>query len=294
MDNFLADYFGTNQTAPEQVTETDELEKMAQLVMLDKIAANQGVDLSNLTDDEYVQLAQEVFESNGQEKVAEQQAQTQELTDLEKEAAVKFEESVYLGKVAAHALWNELNSIQQVAMEKEAADATTMQKIYRGVGKHFGKGKEKAKGLEKMVSGSGADHPLTQVAKRVADEAAESTGKKVVRGVAGTTLGLGATAGAIKGRKAKKEEASSDEGQSKESSAFSALSDARAYEILQQYGLADDQGNVVTPDQLQKYAEEQGQQEEKTAADRLAEAVELEAWEKLAALGYPVIDQNQQ
>ena len=287
MDPFLADYFGTNQEVPEQVTETDDLEKMAQLVMLDKIAQNQNIDLSELTDEQYVQLAQEVFESNGQEKVA---AQQEQLTELEKEAAAKFEESVYLGKVAAHALWNELNAIQQVAMEKEAK-----KNVFQRIGQYVGEGKkatQEAKGMAKEYGNIAKsvgfeDRASREAAERLADKASkaqERTGKKVVGGAAGVgALGVaGGTAAALRARKKK------NEGQSKEGSAFNQLSDARAYEILQQYGLADDQGNVVTPDQLQKHAEQQ----EKTSADRLADAVEAEAWEKLAALGYPVIDQS--
>jgi len=229
MDTFLANYFGTGQSAPEPTTQEDDLEKMAQLVMLDKIASAQNIDLSGLSDEEYVKLAGQVFSGETEKTAAAQpeaNAEATQLTELEKQAQARFEEAKFLGQVVAHSMWNELDSIQKVAM---------------------------AKGEE------------------------EEEGKK--------------KAPPFPPKKEEKEE--DDEEKSKEGSALDTLADARAYEILQQNGLADDQGNVVTPEQLQKHAQEQAAAQqpaapEKTAADKLAEAVEINAWRKLAELGYPV------
>jgi hypothetical protein len=278
MDTFLANYFGTNQGAPEQTTETDELEKMAQLVMLDKIAEDQGVDLSGLSDEEYLQLA-------GQEKVASEQG-GEYLTEHEKIAAAKFEEATYLGKVVAHSMWNELEAIQKEAKKVELTGPTgTLAaglpggKREEAIGrlsdadlskyiKQTSRAKklEALKGKAKDVAAKGAE-----MAKGVGKTIAKHPGKAALIG-GGAALAAG---GAAYGAKKMKEK-------SKEGSAFDTLSDARAYEILQENGLADEQGNIVAPDQISY---------EKTAADKLAEAVEQEAWLKLAELGYPVVSQ---
>jgi len=283
MDTFLANYFGTNQSAPEQTTETDELEKMAQLVMLDKIAEDQGVDLSGLSDAEYLQLASEVFDGQGHEKIA--SGQQAELTEQEKIAAAKFEEANYLGKVVAHSMWNELEAIQKEAKKVELTGPTgtlagglpgkRSEAIGRlsdaDLGKYIkqtsrAKKLEALKGKVKDVAAKGGE-----MAKGVGRTIAKHPGKAALIG-GGAAL---ATGGALYGAKKLKEK-------SKEGSALDTLSDARAYEILQEHGLADAQGNVVSPDQISY---------EKTAADKLAEAVEEEAWQKLAELGYPVVSQ---
>lgn len=263
MDNFLADYFGTNQTAPEPTQDSDELEKMAQLVMLDKIAANEDIDLSSLNDDEYVALAGQVFD--GQPAPAEQA----EATDLEKMAEAKFEEAKFLGQVVAHSMWNELDSIQKVAGKADEEAATTAQKL-REAGERGRRAGERAGERLKELAGG---------AKGVAAKGLK--GLKAHKGKAALIGGgLALAGGGAIGAKALAD-------RSKEGSAMDSLSDARAYEILQEHGLADEQGNVVTPEQFQKQAGEPA-----APANELASAVELEAWEKLAALGYPVTGQQ--
>lgn len=325
MDNFLADYFGTNQTAPEPTQDSDELEKMAQLVMLDKIAENENIDLSSLNDDEYVALAGQVFD--GQSPPEEQG----EMNDLEKMAEAKFEEAKFLGQVVAHSMWNELDSIQKVAagrartiVDPDAAlkatepggrtlagtspsrgpqtlvdpnvpkggAITSKAKTVGGAITPVGDAPLKTTGgetiaaLKKALSTETAPEAKKGLAERLKALAGKgAAGLKAHKGKAaliggGLALSTGAAVGA---------KALADRAKSKEGSAMDSLSDARAYEILQEYGLADEQGNVVTPNQLQKYAEEE---EQAAPTNELAGAVELEAWEKLAELGYPVTDQQ--
>lgn len=295
MDSFLADYFGTNQTVPDQAT--DDLEKMAQLVMLDKIAEDQNIDLSSLSDDEYVALAAEVF-NGGQTKVAHQQPSPDQMNEQEKIAHARFEEAKFLGQVVAHSMWNELESIQKHAASPQTEGGTL---ISGGVGTERA-GKTLASGAPGgMESGSKtlagglagrrgeAEKAMKETAKKGIGERLKSLASKGVGAVkahpgkaaliAGGTLAAAGGAEALRrGLKSRKDD---DEGQDKAASAFDTLSDARAYEILQEYGLADEHGNVVTPDQL--YG-----QSEKTAGDELAEAVELDALRKLASLGYQV------
>jgi hypothetical protein len=236
MDTFLANYFGTNQNAPEPTAGVDDLEKMAQLVMLDKIAGAKNIDLSNLSDEEYVKLAAQVFSGQPTPAPAEPSS---DMPEHEKIARARFEEAKFLGQVVAHSMWNELDSIQKHAMAKAAQDEEE-----NGNGNGNGNGKA-------------PPFPPKKKEEDMEDEEENGNGEK-----------------------------------SKEGSAFDALSDARAYEILQQYGLADGEGNVVSAAELNKhaqavYAQQQGQlPTEKTAADRLAEAVEQQAWEKLAGAGY--------
>jgi hypothetical protein len=269
MDQFLAEYYGTNANLG-ATQDADELEKMAQLVMLDKMAADEGIDLSGLNDQQVLALANEVF--SGQQTAIEQRQPT--VSDLEKEAAAKIEEADYLGKVMAHSMWNELDSIQKQA----SSGGATLQNFLGGEegGKTvIGKGpglKARAEGASKALKGAAS--AVSGAAKSVGKGAWKHKGK-VGLGVGGAALLAG---GGLAARHYLKKDKKSEGESEKTSSAFESLADARAYEILQANGLADDQGNVVTPDRL--YGQE------KTAADVLQENVEQAAMQRLADMGY--------
>jgi len=75
----------------------------------------------------------------------------------------------------------------------------------------------------------------------------------------------------------KKEEAKEDKGEDKEKdAAFQESVEKRAFDILNENGLVNEDGTIVPPDALQKQAEE-----EKVAVDTAA-------WQVLADMGYPV------
>lgn len=110
MDQFLAEYYGTEQGVADGVAD-DDIEKMAQLTLLTKEAAAEGVDLTEFSDDELVAMADDLY--GGGVESAE--------VDLEKEAAEKFAEADYLGRVMAHAHHQEAVAIQKEAGIKETA-----------------------------------------------------------------------------------------------------------------------------------------------------------------------------
>ena len=119
MNEFLAEIYGTNAGS-------EDLQKTAQAHMLDKLAEEEGIDLSGLTEDQLNALAQQVVSSNpeiasqaGVEQ-APAAAPAEGETEAEKVAQAKFAEADFLGRTMAHAFVNEMNEIhQKTAMSKE-------------------------------------------------------------------------------------------------------------------------------------------------------------------------------
>lgn len=128
MDQFLAEYYGTEQGVADGVAD-DDIEKMAQLTLLTKEAAAEGVDLTEFSDEELVAMAGDLYGAG-----AAKTAETDE-TDLEKEAAEKYAEADYLGRVMAHAMNHEA-----VAIQKEAGLREGGGRFVRRIGKAFGGG----------------------------------------------------------------------------------------------------------------------------------------------------------
>jgi len=126
MDEWLAQVYGTGGS--------DDLEKTAQVMMLQKLAEQEGVDLSSLNDEELEALADEVAsngeETEGQEAEGQegQEAQGEEgqegveyadpQEEMAKEAQAKFEEADFLGRVMAHSYTQELEKIAEDAAKK--------------------------------------------------------------------------------------------------------------------------------------------------------------------------------
>ena len=119
MDELLAQAYGThenivrNQGAMEKTAETEMLE------MLQKVAAAEGVDLNDLSDDD---IAEVIAAAMGQEVEKTAEAEGEELTDADK---VKLAEADYLGRTMAHSFYDELTQIQNTAsgdLEKEASE----------------------------------------------------------------------------------------------------------------------------------------------------------------------------
>lgn len=121
MDPFLAEFYGTGASQ-------EEMEKTAQLEMLEKIAEEEGVDLDDLSEEELEYIlseeGEEVEEDDGDD-------------DMEKEAMEKFAEADFLGRVMAHANWDE------------------MQKIAAAEGSKWERAKDWAKGKGSWVKGKG-------------------------------------------------------------------------------------------------------------------------------------------
>jgi hypothetical protein len=119
MDPTLASLFGTLE--PAEITE-EEIQKTAQLHLLEKLAEKSGIDLNQLSDQE-IQEAYEyvgqIQQAQGHEKVAAQQDDSDEMT---KEAAEMVSNAAMMGRIMAHAYVDELKGIQKAAMMKQALE----------------------------------------------------------------------------------------------------------------------------------------------------------------------------
>lgn len=101
MNEFLAELYGTNDIIASDPSE--ETEKLAAAEFLVKLAAEEGVDLDNLSDDEIGELLAEV------EKTASGEP------EVDDEAQEKLAEADFLGRAMAHAYVNELSEIEKGA-----------------------------------------------------------------------------------------------------------------------------------------------------------------------------------
>lgn len=143
MNSWLAQVYGTNGAT----SGGDDLEKVAQSMLLQKMAEAEGVDISGLNQDQLGALAAEVFPGEGEEggEVVEEQPgvgaapakqagepasetgeevqETEEVQDLAKEAQAKFEEADFLGRVMAHSFNNEMDKIASARGEGQVKTA---------------------------------------------------------------------------------------------------------------------------------------------------------------------------
>ena len=155
MDEWLANVYGTGGS------NDVDLEKVAQLAILEKLANEEGYDLSGLSEDEALELADEVM-AQGAEGEGEEYVEDEE--DMAKEAQAKFEEADFLGRVMAHSYTQEL--------EKIASRREVRERVAKGqsVGGHMpgkgitGKG-AKAKRLEAHAARGASDTARQQLAE---------------------------------------------------------------------------------------------------------------------------------
>jgi len=285
-DPFLSQYYGTN--VPEPI-EGDSLEKMAQLHLLEKLAEDEQIDLTQYSDEEILAMTDQVFgEGNGGYEPQYGDG------DYEKIAAARFEEADYLGRVMAHSMWNELEAIQKAAARGgqmweggEAAGEKAWQEQTKKVKdlkseavsaakeRHWankpsaaGKGYSGARSVGKAEGAArGALHKLKRPGAK---------GKAAL--VAGGAAAL--TGGAILGARALKKR----QEQQKTASALDTLADSRAFDILAEYGYVTERGDVIPPDGEPGTPWDVPFQ--KTASVELDNAVEDLAWGKLYDLGY--------
>lgn len=253
MDEQLAAIYGTGH--PEQTEETD-LEKTAAAELLVKLAAEEGMDLDNFSDQEVAEMINEL-QSPGIEHNAEAEA-----TD---ESQEKFAEADFLGRVMAHSMVQELDNIEKEAGSKteaakkllsRAGEATGVSQMLKGLkGVRAGRAMQKAevaaghkgRSLSAFPSAKGGLEELKGGAKRF--------GKRVGLPAAGVA-GVGGAALAMKGKK-------------KEASALEELAEQRAYEMAKEAG----------------YIEEEQQQQQ---AGTLDQVVEQRALEICESNGIPV------
>ena len=110
MDAWLSQVYGTGDNG-------GDLEKTAQHMMLSKLAEAEGIDLSDLSDEDLDALAQQVAgEGEGAGEGTVEEGGEEE--GGEEELQAKFAEADFLGRVMAHSYTNEL---QKIAAEEGGA-----------------------------------------------------------------------------------------------------------------------------------------------------------------------------
>lgn len=292
MNEFLSDYYGTNDGA--NYEDPDSLEKMAQLTLLVKEAEENDVDLSDLTEEEALELADELYGGG----------EAYEEGDFEKEAEAKFEEADYLGRVMAHSMWQELGEIEKEAGKRidAAKDYATRAGSYlksklaptsiglRLTGEKKMKQIASKRGLEGQEKAFRTKQYIRdpQTGKIRAEKtslstggeagkkwAREQTGKDILQtakrrgqaayGLAGLTAA--GTGGGIY--------AATRGGKDKKGSAFAKLAEDRALNMLYEAGYIDEYGNVYEPEQ------------EKVASD-FDTQLDIAALQMLEEQGWPV------
>jgi uncharacterized protein with von Willebrand factor type A (vWA) domain len=200
MDRTLAELFGTLAQPPS----TEELQKTAELELLAKIAEDNGIDLTKLSDDQIMEAYAELHSATAAPAPA-------AAPDLEKEAAEMFDNSVYMGKIMAHSFVQELGSIQKAAEEAAA-------------------------------------NPLAEKIREMKEEKKEE-------------------------KEEKKEEKAEEKGEEKTAAEVNALVEKRAYELLAEAGLINQDGTIQPPP-IQKVAQED---------------IDRAALQVLESMGYPVV-----
>jgi hypothetical protein len=119
MNELLAQIYNTAGNSGEET-----LEKTAEANMLDeleKVASEEGIDLSELSDDDIVEILAEAMNTDAgveTEKTASVETPIEEVQD---EGQVKLAEADFLGRAMAHAFYNELSQIGS-EIEKQASD----------------------------------------------------------------------------------------------------------------------------------------------------------------------------
>jgi hypothetical protein len=154
MDQFLAEFYGTNKTAS---APQEDLEKQATVDLFVKLAAEQNIDLKSMKDED-VQRLYSNFEANiaaektaaaPAAKTASEEAEKKEhekkLEEAKKEheekhaMAKKAEEADAMGRIMAHAYVQELRKIAAASKEAELPP----QFLAHAKGKEEGKEEEK-------------------------------------------------------------------------------------------------------------------------------------------------------
>lgn len=216
MDQWLANIYGTGGG--------EDLEKTAQAVMLQKLAEEEGVDISGLDEAQLEALAQEVLGDDGdvvQDGGIDPQQQQQieggqpVVTEeqLAKEAQAKFEEADFLGRVMAHAYTQELEKIA-ASQEQEKTAAFHAGGTPRSLGNRMRFGALKAK-----MKGRAALEDAGKKIRSGAGRAAEHVKKHKGTYAAGAAGAAGAYAAGRAGK-------------NKEASAFEKLAFEHAQQIL--------------------------------------------------------------
>ncbi len=170
MNELLAQAYGTDQNI---AANNGALEKTAEAAILDeleKVAAAEGIDLNNFTDDEIIEIINEAV--GGVEKVA----QAEEAEEGQEEYQEKLAEADFLGRTMAHAFYDELTSIQNGGTEKVASDEEFAAAFDQEAANRANALLEAVGGVEKQSSAANDDAQLEEALNERAVEMLEEAG----------------------------------------------------------------------------------------------------------------------
>jgi len=105
MDQFLAEMYGTKTASAE------DFEKQAQAEYFSKLAADNGIDLNTLSDEQVTYLWNQTFAKTAGDDVDRKVEEAKREVEEKRASAEKFAEADFLGRVMAHAYVQELNKI---------------------------------------------------------------------------------------------------------------------------------------------------------------------------------------
>lgn len=136
MNPFLAELYNTAENiGSTKVAASDENEKLAQAYVLDQMLQNEGLSIDQLSAQDIVKVATEIFGSNSplvkqaeegmppavaEEKKEEKEEKEESEEEKEKEAREKLAEADFLGRAMAHAYVDELRGIEKKASAEKA------------------------------------------------------------------------------------------------------------------------------------------------------------------------------
>lgn len=126
MSDLVSAYF-TNDTADQ------DFEKQAQVELFAKLAASNGIDLNQVSEDQLSYLWNETFKTAEAEEPAELIGAAAQEYSQKKEAAAKLAEADYIGRRMAHAMTDELSKLADDAPAAAAKAADGPGRIRRGI-----------------------------------------------------------------------------------------------------------------------------------------------------------------
>lgn len=237
MDEQLAAIYGTGAS---YVEETD-LEKTAAAELLVKLAEEQGVDLANFSDEEVGEMLNDLYAGGVEHTAAAEPS-------VDDEAQEKFAEADYLGRIMAHSMVQELDSIEKEAGKVGDAAGKVWGALKGGgskaketAGKAWGGVKGRAQEAKSGVTGWSS-------AGRSGGKMKLTPGERLqnLKPAAKVVGGAAALEGARRLGKSQKT-ASAD-------SAIDQLAAQRAFDMAKEAGYIDEQGNFLVETEKQASA----------------------------------------
>jgi len=302
----LAQMYGTPGYEEAASAQQEDMSKVAQAELFAKLAADNNIDLQQLSDEQISQLWGDTFgvklaeeeEEEEEEKEEEEEEKKKESAAQEfllKKAAAeewqaKLAEADYLGRVMAHSYVQELGQIGD-NMDKEAGAEALGARAGKALGRYGellsgkksrelgGKAeffKKRVKAMREADAAGGAAGKAARERGARSGAAAKEEAKKVLK----TRLATGGAVAALGGGGY-----AATRGKKKESSALDELAAEHAIHKAAEAGYdVDEAADRVTA----VYTLGLGESEKIASADTPEEAVETRSLEFLEAAGYPV------